>query len=641
MRKIQINRKNYLRAILTDTLPYEIPLFHTNEPLFSELTRNPDLRGFPSFASGFLLQYGETRPFIYQVQKGSGALRGLAVPHPAAQIKFSELYRDFDSYIENICSRSPYSLRYPTRVGSHFFHGQYGILESKVDGVEQDPASFDSQRQWASSYFYYKKYSHIHKFFSSEEFIRFEQNFSLMLKLDISRCFESIYTHSISWAIRGKEFGKNNRDSFFFESEFDKKMRNSNWGETSGILIGPEISRIFAESIMQSIDVEVHHHLEAKSIRVAIRRYVDDFFIFGNSHDDLLLVKSLIESAAAKYNLHLNEKKTEMSPRPFTSSMAVARQRVVELLKATFRAARKSLLVGGAKGHFSRGAADKVIAEIRRIARGNDVDYAPLVSPALAAISREIQQIRRRLGREVSEDLSQMLDRVIAATLKLAAFLFLMDIRSSTSHKIAKILFECSLVCKKVAFGRTVFEGRVMDIVRVSLEQARARNIKGPEIINVLVAADALCISTRGVTEDHLRSAFGIDGKWQETVGRLNYFELVSMLYFSRKLRRFDVMRRAACDEIRRRIIDVGSNLKSYAEETMLFFDFLSCPYIEESERFKFYEEVAKVHGSTCSGSTHKQQFTKMSRAVFFVAWKGAAHFQAMLQRKELQPAYD
>lgn len=641
MRKISIDKSNHFRAILTDTLPYEIPFFHTNEPLFHQVSSSAELHGFPSFVSNLLIQNAATKPFTYKVQKGGGAHRKLAIPHPAAQLKFAELYKHFDSFIENVCARSTYSLRFPTRVGSHFFQSQYATDQTPAEGVDSEPASFGSQRRWASSYFYYKQYSHIHKFFASQEFIRLEQKFALMLKIDISRCFESIYTHSIAWAIRGKEFGKDNRTGFFFESEFDTRMQNSNWGETNGILIGPEVSRIFAETIMQSIDVEIQRSLGDIGDRIAIKRYVDDFFIFSNSEDDLAQIKSTIEEVTSRYNLHINEKKTEIIRRPLTSSLSVARQRVSSLLKDLLKSAKSGLIPDAPQGQLSRRAADNTIAEIRRIARENGVDYATLASPALAIVARGAHQIRQRTGAPAAPITADAVEVVVLTILRIATFLFLMDIRSATAHKLAKIFLECSLLNEKLGEGRMAFEGAVLDTVRLALEQARLRKIKGPEIINVLVAADAVCRTTKGVTEDSLRSAFGIDGKWEQGVESLNYFELVATLYFSRNRHAFHQARTATIREIGNRILLLGPKLKSHTEETFLFFDFLSCPYIEEGERILLYQKVAAAHGNNAAPATSVTQFKKISKTLFFTAWEGAEHFQAMLERRELQPAYD
>ncbi|NZA25914.1 RNA-directed DNA polymerase [Luteimonas sp. SJ-92] len=641
MRKIKIDKSNHLRAILTDTLPYEIPFFFTNEPLFSAASNHQLSQGLPTFVKAMLWQSKPTKPFEYKIQKGGGNHRRISLPHPAAQLKFSELYRDFDSFIENVCARSNYSLRCPTRVGSHFFQKQYAADQPNGDNVDQDPASFSSQRQWASSYFYYKRYSHIYKFFSSDEFIRLEQKYSLMLKLDIARCFESIYTHSITWAIRGKDFGKDHKEAFFFESEFDSMMQSSNWGETNGILIGPEVSRIFAEAIMQSIDVRVQRQLDPISDRVAVRRYVDDFFVFGTSRDDLAFVKSVIEDVASQYNLHLNEKKTDTVTRPFTSNLAVARQRVARTLRNALRTAREGLLSEVHSAGFSRGVADHTIAEIRMIAREGNVDYAVLASPALAIIARGLLQIRRRVGDQVSAGTSVTLERVYLASLRISTFLFLMDIRSATTHKLAKIFLECSLLNEMLGKERVAFEGAVLDTVRLALDQARLQGIKGPEIINILVAADAVCEVSKGVTDDFLRSAFGVEGRWRQQTPRMNYFELISTLYFARKKQTFREAREAVCATIEERVLLRGSKLKFYTEETLLFFDFISCPYIKESKRAIFFEKVAKLHGSSATTATHLQQFLRVSSSVFFVAWSGHGHFQAMLERRELQPAYD
>lgn len=42
-----------------------------------------------------------------------------------------------------------------------------------------------------------------------------------------------------------------------FGSKFDSLMQRMNYNETNGILIGPEVSRIFSEIILQAVDAEV------------------------------------------------------------------------------------------------------------------------------------------------------------------------------------------------------------------------------------------------------------------------------------------------------------------------------------------------------------------------------------------------
>ncbi|MCG6406808.1 RNA-directed DNA polymerase, partial [Vibrio fluvialis] len=115
-----------------------------------------------------------------------------------------------------------------------------------------------------------------------------ERKFNHFWSIDISKFFDSIYTHSISWALKSKEFAKESREKNDFSSFFDKLMQRSNYNETNGIVIGNEVSRIFAEIIMQAIDLDLEYELENNfelkhGKDYSIRRYVDDFFIFGNN----------------------------------------------------------------------------------------------------------------------------------------------------------------------------------------------------------------------------------------------------------------------------------------------------------------------------------------------------------------------
>ena len=132
-----------------------------------------------------------------------------------------------------------------------------------------------------------------------------------MCSIDISRCFNSIYTHSIVWALHNKEIVKNNIPSSkkTFAGLFDKFMQNINYGETNGILIGSEFARIFAEILLQQIDKIVAKELETEEIwlkkHYEIFRYVDDSYIFYNDEKDKNKIIDL-------YRHNLKEHKLQM-----------------------------------------------------------------------------------------------------------------------------------------------------------------------------------------------------------------------------------------------------------------------------------------------------------------------------------------
>ncbi len=107
---------------------------------------------------------------------------------------------------------------------------------------------------YTSSYFSYDGYTLLYKFYDSLKFQSLEKKFACYLRFDIAKCFSSIYTHSISWAVKGKTYSKENAGRASpFDDQFDKYIRNMNEGEeTNGIIVwSPEFSRDFAEIILQ------------------------------------------------------------------------------------------------------------------------------------------------------------------------------------------------------------------------------------------------------------------------------------------------------------------------------------------------------------------------------------------------------
>lgn len=71
-----------------------------------------------------------------------------------------------------------------------------------------------------------------------------------LVKADISTCFPSIYTHSIAWALVGKDNAKSNSGRKFkskWYNKIDHCAQNIKNGETHGLIIGPHASNLISE----------------------------------------------------------------------------------------------------------------------------------------------------------------------------------------------------------------------------------------------------------------------------------------------------------------------------------------------------------------------------------------------------------
>ena len=220
-------------------------------------------------------------------------------------------------------------MRYPVRIAKCVYYKD-DIVKNSKDQIE----ILEQLQYKIKSFFVYKDYSNIYKFYESRQFYEFQKKFNFLCKLDVSKCFNSIYTHSISWAVYGKQFVKDfylkklsKKFTNSFGDKFDALLRSSNSNETNGIPIGPEISRIFAEIILQNVDLEIEHKLSSSNLELnrdyIIKRYVDDYFIFYNLKENLTIIKNELILCLKEFNLNLNLQKEEYFYCPFITNISI------------------------------------------------------------------------------------------------------------------------------------------------------------------------------------------------------------------------------------------------------------------------------------------------------------------------------
>lgn len=651
-----LSKKHISRVILTDTLPYELPMYFSNYRLFAKMSSSEKAH---KLVEQVLAHSVETMPCKFYISKRPEGFRELTLMHPGAQCSVVDLYRNYDGFISQLCSRSRFSLRYPLRPASRFFESRYKDEEGD-NVVEMDEVGFDSQSEFASSYFAYRRYSQIYKFFDSEEFIRLEQRFACLLRIDISKCFSSIYTHSISWAVRGKNFAKDEKSSksvVYFESAFDNLMRNANWGETNGIVIGPEVSRIFCEIVLQGVDSRIEGRI---GNNVELRRYMDDYFIFANSADDAKAVESIVSEELAFFNLHLNEGKRKLEFRPLVSSLSIARLEVNELC-ADLALGLNELVIPASQDETGeefvrlesssdkRSAkgqgADKIIRSIRAIARLHGVDYSGLAAPALAVIGRKLNSTYSKIsasGMRQDVDVAKV-QRYLSKVIRVAEFLYITDVRSSTSNKIARVFLEVAAICEVGKLGRSFVELQMLDVVRKAMSIWRGATML--DIVNAAVAAQLVSSGGRGLDPVDVTNVLAR----QSSPSRYGavYLRTVLGLFLCGKRKSLEKIK----DKLTRDAIDLlsapGAIDLSNSSIAYLLLDILNCPFIEVSIRADLYQLVALqlFSKNAISKADAKGEITRLSKSVYFTEWSVTSgdlrQLRGLLRKNELRLAYD
>jgi len=125
---------------------------------------------------------------------------------------------------------------------------------------------------------------------------------------DIRAFFHSIYTHSIPWAIYGKAWAKQNRQYEHYGNLLDLFCRNAQDGQTIGLPVGPDTSRLIAEVIASAMDERLSEIAQVENLDAS--RYIDDYTIAvasGQSGDSVI---AAVRKAASFFELELNNDKS-------------------------------------------------------------------------------------------------------------------------------------------------------------------------------------------------------------------------------------------------------------------------------------------------------------------------------------------
>lgn len=356
--KVKLSKSRF-RVVLTEVLPYERPLFFGNKYFahimkYYDVTIKDDMLipqkhqddvGLSQFL-GLLSKAGkDCINYNYLISKdGNVDGRLLTVMHPYHQIKTALFYEKYADLMIHFCGKSRFSIRYPWRVASVL---KYKSLYHKVIS---DDAESGTISQSAKSYFVYRKYSNISKFYDDYQFLNIERNFEHLLKVDIEKCFDTInpeYLSSLIYDFAIQQDGETYKNDFISDfvtlhEEIRKGLPGSEESEAKGIIIGPEVSRIFAEIFLQHIDFLVERKLKDKHELICpkdyrIFRYVDDSFIAAMSIETIRTIMTVINETLAEVGMNVKEsKKVLYRERPFIDGISLIKSRLKDLVDKTF-----------------------------------------------------------------------------------------------------------------------------------------------------------------------------------------------------------------------------------------------------------------------------------------------------------------
>lgn len=135
--------------------------------------------------------------------------------------------------------------------------------------------------------------------------------YKYIVRSDITNFYNSVYTHSIAWALHGTENAFEDRiKRELTGSKIDRLVQYANESRTNGIPVGPVVSDLIAEIILSCVDLNVSRRL--KKVDFIATRFKDDYRILCNSERDARNILKTLSDELSIFNLLINESKTKI-----------------------------------------------------------------------------------------------------------------------------------------------------------------------------------------------------------------------------------------------------------------------------------------------------------------------------------------
>lgn len=233
---------------------------------------------------------------VYSITKGALGRRCLALPNPVNFLQLVMLIDGHKQVLSDFYDRSSYSQSKPT----------YEIDISSRCYKANSPSVLSLLK---------KK-------------LILSSNKKVEIKLDINNFYPSVYTHSITWAMVGKEKAKelwkihgNNKiatpatqeeELYNLAYSLDAAIEHCQDKQTSGIPIGPDSSFMVAEILTTYIDEKI----AARFPDIKACRYYDDYSLFVSSRDEAEIVVRYIQQVLGELELFINDHKLAIQEAP-------------------------------------------------------------------------------------------------------------------------------------------------------------------------------------------------------------------------------------------------------------------------------------------------------------------------------------
>jgi len=275
-------RKHFLKG--SSYFNGDIPSYISFEPILNEVEGVLNGRNYPEFKSAIPNDFPNVNYNFIANKDGKFAWRPYELMHPAIYVSLVNVICESDNW------------KHITERLAEFKGGAVDCCSAPVMSLDnQTDVATQIQSWWQSV---------------EQQSLIYSLEFSHILHTDVTDCYGSLYTHSISWALHGLEDAKKNKGSnTLIGNKIDSHIQASRYGQTNGISQGSVLMDFIAEIVLGYVDEQINSALSDPT-DFRILRYRDDYRIFANSDDRAEEILKTISDKLRSVGMKLGVSKT-------------------------------------------------------------------------------------------------------------------------------------------------------------------------------------------------------------------------------------------------------------------------------------------------------------------------------------------
>lgn len=237
MTRLKFRNRNKLDIILTDSRPVELPKNYTLEYFYNYLNSNEkvvkmfervkkELRASDEMGNIWGSNWHST-PLKFHIYKNRFEMREMSLISPLSMIELPLFVEGYEKQLLSLTSEEGFSVR------KHKINDELKYRKSITGKGIAYECSTEKKMEFSGDFYSIYPYKYIFELQNSDYWYQLNGEYRYFGKIDYSKCFDSIYTHTFTWLItKNSVDGKNYGQYQYFLNICDKLMNYRNKPET-------------------------------------------------------------------------------------------------------------------------------------------------------------------------------------------------------------------------------------------------------------------------------------------------------------------------------------------------------------------------------------------------------------------------